>query len=140
MAYIEQTDLAGKIPPSILLKAVDDNGDGVEDAGIWTAIATSVDETIDGYLEMRFFLPLPAVPKFIKDTARILACEACYDRVGFSGEKNPWSERAKAALAVLERIAKGELNLGSELEETSSEGGIVSEPSKVYRTDGRMMA
>ena len=67
MAYLELTELKGKIPDADLVAALDDDRDGVVDSAVWAQIQTDVQTEIDGTLgqryEVPFTAPLPAVVK-----------------------------------------------------------------------------
>ena len=76
---ILRADILAKIPADILLKALDDNHDGIEDAGLLDAvIANAVREagTNDA-------------------AALILACSDLYVRARIDPDKNPFLDAAK---------------------------------------------
>ncbi len=141
MSYISQTDLAGTIPAATLAKALDDNKDGVEEAGVWAAMTAAVATRIDGYLEARYVTPLVPVPSLVREAARVYMAELIYQRLGFSGDKNPWASRAHEISATLEKVALGELPLGDLAQAVPQPivaSGLVSEPARTYNP-GRMM-
>lgn len=136
--YVQREDVDAVIPAHILVKALDDDGDGEEDNGLWEKLAAKVQKQVDGYLAARFSLPLPSIPDLISSAALTLVCETIYDRAGFSDQENPWSGRAKGVLALLQSIMKGDLGIGDGFESAHGTSGIVSEPSKTYN-GGRLM-
>lgn len=137
-AYVTRDQLEAVIPPQLIPKALDDDNDGQEDDGVWDGIVVTVTRRINGFLVGRYDLPFPSVPDLVASAALIFAAEIIYDRNGFSNEQNPWAARAKEELRRLEKIADGTLGLGDEYDPAHS-GGLVSEPSKTHRTDGRLM-
>jgi len=136
--YVQRDEVDALIPPGVVIKALDDDGDGEEDEGVWEKLADTIQNVIDGYLAPRFSLPLATVPKLVKSCALTLANEAIYDRCGFSGDKNPWASRSKAVHQLLQNIMNGDLGLGVDHEPANATPGIVSEPSKMHRA-GQMM-
>jgi len=125
------------LPPHILVKSLDDNGDDVEDVGLWDKVAAAVATTIDGYLAPRYALPLASVPKLVSGAALTLAAEMLYDRAGFSEERNPWAARARAIRDLLKQVASGGIGIGSDFD-PSGASGTVTETSKTYN-GGRLM-
>jgi phage gp36-like protein len=108
MNYVETTDLLGIIPTAHLTEALDDDGDGVADAGVFCSVADTVSRDIDARLGQRystpFVYPYPAVVVF---AARILALEALYARRGQKDDKNPYGKQAEAQRAKLDAIGAG---------------------------------
>ena len=116
MPYVQQSDIVADIPPQFLLEALDDNGDGIQDTGLWDLIAQQVSDAIDGYLGLRYAVPIPPLGDgsyfpVILNAGRVLACEKLYGRRGQYADKNPWAARANAVRSQLNLISKGQLPL-----------------------------
>lgn len=139
--YVLIADLAGLIPASFIVQALDDNEDGESDAAAWAAVLAQVHQAIDGTLGMRFPVPFAApLPAKVSEAAGIFACELLYMRRGKSGEQNPWTARADAMRRTLERIAEGKLPLTPETQRATPPISIVAEPAKTTSAAGYTMA
>lgn len=140
MSYVTQTDLKSRMKAVVIVEALDDDGDGSADPGVWDKIAEDVDKAVNGRLEGRFRVPLAdPLPYVVRDGAVILAAEALYLRRGRSGEANPWSKQADAFRARLERIGRGEEPLLYNESPAASGGAAITEESKTYNASGEMM-
>ncbi|HMO52313.1 MAG TPA: DUF1320 family protein [Kiritimatiellia bacterium] len=137
MSYL-QDEITSRLPKHILLKALDDNGDGVEDDGLWAAVAEAASGAVDAYLEGRYALPLSRVPALVREAAEVFGCEMIYDRAG-QVKENPWRDRANGMRATLQKVSEGAMSLGDDLEPAGGPGGLVSEPAKTHRTNGGLM-
>ena len=107
--YVVQTDLLSIIPSQFLIDAMDDNGDGVADPGVWDAISDKVDIAIDSVLaENKVVLPLtPPYPEPVLNAAQFAALDRLYLRRGVqAGEHNPWSKRARDSMEALAKWAQ----------------------------------
>lgn len=111
MHYTDRDDIEANLPPSFLVQALDDDGDGIEDAGAWAKVSAAVDADIDGYLSRRYPLPLPTIPRILRAFATSLALEKLYNRRGMTGDKNPYTTAANTARDHLAAIANGAENL-----------------------------
>lgn len=113
MAYVEYSDLVGQIPPQDLIKALDDDGDGIVDA--WEIVQSSAADDVDALLEGRFTVPLTLnpLPKIIKRAAVAFVCELCYRRRSTPDADNPWKGRADAFRKILMSITAGDLKLAA---------------------------
>ena len=132
MSYIQKSDLDGKVPASMLLQALDDNNDGVEDDGIWDSVVRGVQDAIDGFLEANFTVPLEEpLPAIVREAAKILTAEAVYMRRGLSGDQNPWIKQADAMRTRLEAIGSGEKQLTPEQDPQGPQGIVIQEPSRL---------
>ncbi|MBU4460298.1 MAG: DUF1320 domain-containing protein, partial [Verrucomicrobia bacterium] len=77
MPYVTKADLEGLIPPQFITEALDDDGDGVEDAGLWDKVAAQAGEAVDALLGQRFEVPFAApVPPLVSQAAKIFAASA----------------------------------------------------------------
>lgn len=130
MPYVAQADLGTLIPPEQVIEALDDDGDGLADAGRWGEVAADASEAVDAYLERRYSLPLPEpVPAIVSQAARIFAAEILHQRRGLHGDKNPLTKRADDFRRRLDRIARGEDALSFTAEAGAPPISIVTEPA-----------
>jgi phage gp36-like protein len=140
MSYITQSDLESRVPPAFIVQALDDDGDGEADAGLWDKVASAVDAQINGRLEGRYAVPLAApVPAVVIEAALVLAAEALYLRRGISGDQNPWSKQADGIRDRLERIGSGKEALKNEVSPARSGGAVIGEPARTFDAAGRLM-
>lgn len=141
MTYFTRKSVEGKIPPEFLLDALDDNRDGVEDPGIYDAVAENACTAVDAFLGSRWPVPFPAgsVPPLARQAALVFALEELYQRRGWSentSPPNPWSAQANALRTRLGRISAGEEPLRPDGDGVPV--GTVTEPSRTTSKAGRM--
>lgn len=136
--YVALSDLSGLIPGAFAAEALDDDGDGVADTGVWTQIAADVARFIDGVLGGRFAVPFTApLPAIVVSAAKVLACEQLYIRRGRKAEDNPFASQASAVRKQLASIAIGKEALSPSAERARASVSIVSEPAKTFSANGR---
>jgi hypothetical protein len=143
MAYVQLSDLAGSIPADFLTQALDDDGDGVADTGVFDGIASDVGNTIDGYVGLRYSLPLVpdftlypntyGYPPVVTSAARVLSLDQLYKRRGTTDDKNPWSAQAGQIRTLLKAISLGQSPLAPELNRKDPSASIVTQPMRTGR-------
>jgi hypothetical protein len=111
MPYLVRADVEGKIPPAQIIEALDDDNDGIEDAGLWDKIADGINGEIDGVLSQRYAIPLPTIPAWLRPGACVLACETLFQRRGIAADSNPFTSAAGKFRTKLEAIASGKASL-----------------------------
>lgn len=137
MAYVTQSEIEAELPPAFLVEALDDDGDGSEDAGLWDKVEASVAETIDGILGQRFAVPFSApVPAVVKMAARVLVLELLYFRRSIT--PNPWEKRAQDIRAKLGRIADGDEPLTPGAERVNQSVSAITEAAKTTNGNGNL--
>ena len=105
MAYVTQDDMIGMVPEEELVRALDDDGDGVADNDVWLALSDQVSGDIDGRLSALYAVPFSvSVPALVTLAARILAAYLLYARRGIADDANPWKPQADAIRARLDRV------------------------------------
>lgn len=129
MSYFTRAALEQLIPPAFVVEALDDDSDGVEDAGLWDEVVAGAENEVDSYLERRYALPLATVPAMVTEAAKIFACEILHQRRGQHGDKNPFTKRAAAHRETLEKIATGDITFGPKQAPAKSPVSIISEPA-----------
>lgn len=140
MPYVIQSDLDGKIPAQLLLQALDDNGDGLADDGVWDKIVVDVESAINSRLEGNYTIPLAEpIPAIISEAAKVLAAEAVYLRRGLAGDQNPWVKQADAMRKRLEEIGSGDKPLKPDTAPQGPSGIVITETSRLTTGDCLML-
>ena len=125
------SDLLGEIPHDLLTQALDDNGDGTIDAAAWDAVQAAAEER----LRAAFGGDVPLRHALTATHARkLFILVILYNRRGFTGEANPYTNAANRAEKRLEEIAAGEV----EFSEDAVDPIFVGEPAKVAGLQGNM--
>lgn len=138
--YITRPALNALVPPQFVLQALDDNSDGVEDAGLFDQILANVQQEIDGTLGKRYTVPFQnPIPSIIGNAALIFMGEALYTRRGYGDEAkpNPFAVRAKGIRSDLADIAAGTVPLFPTLNRAKPSGTVIGEPAKTTSPTGR---
>jgi len=114
--YCTIEDIKRQIPEATLRTLTDDEGTGeVNISRVEQAIADAGAE-IDAYLQTQYKVPLSPVPEIVRKMAVDIAVYNLFSRRGFaedSGDKVV-QDRYKAAVRLLENIARGVVRLGVE--------------------------
>jgi len=113
--YCTLDDLKAQVQERVLIELTDDEGLGAANrARVDAAIAAATDE-INGYCQARYPVPFNPVPGFIKKLAVDIALYNLFARRGYDEESADRSivDRYKAAIRVLENVARGLVTLGA---------------------------
>jgi phage gp36-like protein len=129
MSYFTRTALETIIPPAFLVEALDDDGDGVEDTGLYSALAAEAEAAVDEFLSRRYAVPMDPAPAMVANAAKIFAAEMLHQRRGQYGDKNPFTARANAHRTTLEMIATGDITFGPATAPAKSPISIITEPA-----------
>lgn len=136
-AYVELTDLKGEIPDEFLTQALDDDGDGVADSGVWDQIAAQASTDVDAFIGGRYTVPLSApIPATVSRAARIFALEKLYLRRGV--QPNPWKAQADELRALLGKIGTGEVPLSVAVNRAKPSGTVISETARTHSPNGNL--
>ncbi len=133
--YCDLSDIQAIIPPDFLTQALDDDGDGIADAG--ALVIAGACREVDAILGVRYTVPLDPVPPVATHAAVTLAAEACYLRRGAAGDKNPYHAAAAAVRQQLRDIAAGALPLDPSIGRARPSASIITETS---RTAGEQLS
>ena len=108
MAYVQRAQVTAKIPAPILTDALDDDGDGKEDAGLLDQIILNASQMVNAPLSGIYNTPFPdPAPPAVSEAALIFTLEGIYARRPTGAEgKNPWTSQANAWRHELEQMAK----------------------------------
>lgn len=123
-----------------LIHLTDDNDTGAFNTGIVEGILQDTSVEIDGYLESRYQLPLETVPGTIRKLCTDMAIYGLYRRkAGSGGTPDEAKDAYKNAVAFFRSVAKGDINLGSKVEDEvgSGESGNIqiSGPERLFSRD-----
>lgn len=114
-AYFTLDDVTAKVPLADVVKALDDDGDGVMDDAAWTACVAAACNEVDGTLGQRYDIPFaaePDTPTLVHQAALLFFWELLYLRRGFGKqEDNPWIAKADKMRTKLDAVAAGEVPL-----------------------------
>lgn len=121
--------LAGDIAPVFIVQALDDDADGFADADVWQAVLEAANT--------RVAVACPSADSRhpgAADYARRMFClESLYTRRGFTGDGNPFTDRALDAEKRLKALASGDETTGGD-----SDAVFIGEPAKAAGTWGLM--
>lgn len=138
MAYtVSQSELHAVVPAQVILEALDDDGDGAIDAGLWDSVCLDADRQINSRLAPRYATPVDPVPDLVIEAKKVFIAEAIYARRGVSAEANPWSDRAASMRKRLESIGAGKEELTAGKPSTRPAGALIEEPSRLYQGSGQ---
>jgi hypothetical protein len=135
MAYVTRAEVEAKIAPSVLRDALDDDGDGFEDAGLFDQVVASASLEVDGYLGGLFTVPFtdPA-PAKVRTAALMFVLEDVFGRRSLRGEErsaNPWKSQATFWREHLQKVGNRELPFDAATEQAFSPGDSVTEAVSV---------
>jgi phage gp36-like protein len=100
----------------VIINLTDDEGNGViDESKVEEAIKSSSSE-IDGYVQMRYPLPLSPIPPILTKLSADIAVYNLFSRRGFeeSTADKVIVDRYKNAIRFLEKVAVGSIRLGAE--------------------------
>jgi phage gp36-like protein len=138
--YTTRAALGAIIPPQFVLQALDDDGDGVEDAGLFDQVLANAQQEVDGILGKRYATPFASpIPNLVGNATLIFVGEALYTRRGYGDEArpNPFAERAKDIRKQLVAISNGEGALSPDLDRKKPSASVITEPAKTSSATGR---
>lgn len=139
MAYCTQSQLESRIPPARMIEALDDNGDGEQDSGLWEKVEAAIAQEIDGILGQRYAVPFAPVPFAVALAAQALCADALFRRRGITDELNPWAKEAREVRARLQRMATGKEPLEATLAARNAPISVISEDSRLYSVNDDAM-
>jgi phage gp36-like protein len=141
MPYTTKSEIEPLLPAADLVQALDDDNDGVEDPGLWDAIAAAAAAAVDGKLGQRYAVPFAApYPAVVVEASKTFVMEMLFARRGVDSEKNPWAKRATEMRATLTYIATGDQPLAPEQTRPRPSVKAITEPSRTTDARGRLFA
>ena len=137
MAYTTRAEIEAELPPRELLRALDDNADGVEDTGLFTQILANASADVDAILGQRFTVPfVDIIPPIVTRAARLLVLSKLYAR---RSVEFPQAASREDILAKLTRIANGEEPLTPGVDRAKGSVSIIVEDSRVHSESGGIL-
>ena len=134
MPYCTETDVKLAIPEADLVQLTDDSDAGVVDSDVVTRAIADADAEIDSYIGVKHGLPLASTPAIIRRISVDIAIHNLYQR-----RQGPPEFRAKKyenAIAILWKIASGDLKIGTSDDKNVAVPGLLSSsPSRVFSRD-----
>jgi hypothetical protein len=128
-AYITRAQVTNLVPALVLNDALDDNGDGAEDAGLFDSLAQTQSLIVDGFLSGLFPTPFANPPAKAQIATLFFVLEALYQRRGTPLEKNPFSAQATWWRVHLQRVGNRELPFDAGTPKAYAPGAITEELS-----------
>ena len=130
--YITRTQVEDKLPPPILLDALDDDGDGVEDPGRFDSLVGTASQEVDGYLAGLFTVPFldPAPPK-VCQAALCLMLYGIYRRRGVADKDNSYYHDVVFWREHLQKVANRELPFDASMVKAFTPGAAITEDVSV---------
>jgi phage gp36-like protein len=116
MAYTTRAKINAIVPAAVLLQCLDDDGNAVEDTGLFDTIVAAAQEKIDAILDGACSVPFAdgSVPAAVQEACKVFVLDLLYRRKGNADSANPWAGQAKLWEERLWRIAAGELPIDSD--------------------------
>src|SRR5262249_9140052 len=130
-SYISRSQIETKVPPPILVEALDDDGDGNEDSGLFDSIIAAASQEVDGYLSGLYAVPFPdPLPAKVSQAALCFALDIIYGRRATSGESrnpNPWKSQAQFWREHLQKVGNREIPFDAGVDKAFSPGAVITE-------------
>lgn len=134
MSYFTRAQIEAELPDQFLVQALDDDKDGVEDAGKYDEVAGVACGDADALVSQSYPVPFAApYPPLIAMAARMFMLEKLYSRRGYSGENNPHTSAAEKMRARLIAVGVGDAALGPEVAKAApAPVRVITEPSRLH--------
>lgn len=140
MSYCTREQVLRLVGPENFRQMLDDDQDGVEDAGLFDALAVDASDAVDAYLGAQYDVPFSgSAPAFARLCAKIICAEMLYQRRGIARDANPWTKQADTLRTRLEKIAAGDDQLDMGKDEDGEGIEVQSEPSRFAQAGNTMM-
>ena len=108
--YVNRNDVTAEIDAQHLLKFMDDNKDGVEDAGLFNALAESVDNELLGIVAALPSDVALSLSSWLRSCGKYLFCSLAYRRKGAVGDANPYEKTVESIRQRLDEIQSGDIS------------------------------
>ena len=140
MPYTTQAKIEASLPAVDLLAALDDDRDGVADAGRLTTVIEAADGRVDSFLAQAYETPFSPVPAIVAEASLVFVLAGLYRRRGVADEANPWAEREKTMEARLGRIANKLEPLTYETPKAKPAGTVIGQGSLLHSETSGVLA
>jgi len=108
MPYATQADLETRYGATEVLQLADRNADDTADTGVIDAALADASHEIDGYLAVRYTLPLSETPALLTR----LCCDIARYRLWSDDATDQIRQRYEDAVTLLTRLSSGSVQLG----------------------------
>lgn len=106
---IQRAAIEAEFDAEHLAEALDDDGDGAEDPGLFESLAAQAAEEVEARAEL-VALAHPAPPaSFLERAAVACLCAMLFRRRGVADDQNPFAGKEKAAFDLLDKLAAGDI-------------------------------
>lgn len=122
MMYCTLADIQGQLRDDVIISLTDDEGTGEINMNNVDAAIGNAGNEINGYVQMQYPLPLSPVPPIVKTLATNMAIYNLFSRRGFdeSTADKVIVDRYKNAIRFLEKLASGQVKLGTDAPKPNS--------------------
>jgi len=129
MSYFTRSQIEAELPAADLVALLDDDHDGAEDTGLYTALANRAEARCDALLARRYAVPFAtaSVPGAVTEAAILSLCASLYRRRGTKDDDNPFATRERSALEYLKDAASAQADLDIDLDAIGPVGAIEGE-------------
>jgi len=116
MSYATRAQIAAMVPADVLARAVDSDGNLIEESTRFAAILAVIEEEVDALLAPVHSVPFTGtIPAAVADATRKLLCERLYMLNSTTPADNPWTEPAAEVRKRLALIGAGKLPLATDV-------------------------
>lgn len=129
MQYVTRQQVTALVPPMILNDALDDDGDGVEDPGLFDSIVCTQSLIVDGFLSGLFPTPFANPPAKAQAAALSFVLENLYSRRAVAGAQNPFAKEANWWREHLQKVGNRELPFDAQMPKAYPPGIVTEELS-----------
>jgi len=138
--YITVEQLKAYIQEQLVTQGLDDADQGVADSVLFDTIETAVEREIHSYLEARYPVPFRTnIPNLVIHAALVLHSEAIWTRRGNTGDNNPFTKAAESVRSMLDDVRTNKQPLSRDQAPDQDPGVLITEPSMINPTGGRVM-
>lgn len=128
MAYTNLQQITMRIPAPVLNDALDDNRDGMMDAGAVDALIATASAEVDGYLQGLFSVPfLDPAPSKVASAALAFCCEMIYARRSVPADQNPYTKLAAWWRDHLQKVGNRELPFDAAISKAFVPGAAITD-------------
>lgn len=132
--YVTRQQVIAKIPAQVLNDALDDNGDGKEDAGAFDNVVAVASQEVDGYLGGLFTVPFATPPAKVREATLAFVLEMLYQRRNIEEDKNPHAKTAKYYRDHLQKVGNRELPFDAATDKEFEPGAVIITTSPLNAT------
>jgi len=129
MAYFSRDEAITRIPGNDITPFLDDDGDQIEDPGLYDTIVSVASNAADALVAAIYQTPFIVPPAKIKEASLIFFCEICYQRRNTPEEKNFFKPQADMWRQLLAQIGAGKQPLDANFRRAFTPGAAITNPT-----------